>query len=208
MRLILVRHPETEWQNVKDPETMKAGHRLLGQTDVNLSSKGLERVARLAQLLKSEGINEIYTSSLNRAVTTAKIISKEVCVPVNVVSDIREIDFGDCEGLTFEALEITFPQTHAEYLAQGDNVVFPGGESFAGFRFRILNWLNKLIESRNDETILIVTHGGGVRVILCELLGWPVDTFWKIRQDYCGTSVIGIYGDLRIIERINNKTEL
>jgi broad specificity phosphatase PhoE len=209
LRIILARHPETEWQNVKDPESQRVGQRLLGSTDVSLSSIGHKRANCMGVMLKLEGITKVEASPLKRATTTAHIISSSISsIPVRTHEALREINFGLCEGLTFEELGEKFPETHRMYLAQGKDVSFPGGESFGSFQIRVETWLRNLLETNDNETILVVTHGGPTRVMICSLLGWPIETFWRIRQDYGGITVIGIYGERRIIERINNKVEL
>ena len=208
LRLIFVRHPETEWEDVKDPESNKAGQRLLGSTDVSLSAKGRMHAEHLSQLLQGEGISYIESSPLERARVTAQAISSKINILPVFREELREINFGDCEGLTFEEVRVKFPNVHRDYLMQGSEVSFPGGESFSGFRTRVHAWLGKLCTSHDDQTVLVVTHGGVIRVALCALLGWPPETFWNLRQDYGSINVIGLYGDRRVIERINSRTDM
>ena len=205
LRIVFVRHPETEWGNVKDPESSTKGQRLLGWTDVALSSIGVERASNLSLRFREEGITRIETSPLKRAVLTAQMIAADISVPLVFQEDLREINFGSCEGLTFEELESKFPAVHKAYLAQGSDVVFPEGESFEGFRSRVKRWLNSLLASHDGETVLVISHGGVIRVALCLLLDWSPETFWSLRQDYGGITSIGVYGDRRIIERINGR---
>ena len=194
---------ETEWQNVKDPDSRAAGQRLLGRTDVPLSKEGMVRSEKLAAALQKEPLVAIHSSPLQRARVLADMVSGASGVPVVYTDALREIDFGDCEGLVFEDVEKQFPNTHHAYLSGALDIAFPNGESFPAFRARVGRWLEELVATGQDGTHLVVTHGGVTRAALCYLLGWPPETFWHIKQDYGCMNVVGVYGSVRVIERIN-----
>jgi len=206
-RLILVRHGETDWEQVKNPESQSSG-RLLGSTDVGLSTRGELRARAVGTALKRENITRIVASPLKRAITTAQVIASELNLSVTTHEALREIDFGACEGLVFEELATAFPETHREYLAQGSEISFPSGESFSAFRSRVEAGLKSLLAVHDGHTILVVTHGGVIRVALCALFKWSPEMFWNIKVDYGSLTSVGVYGKKVLMERINYTVEV
>src|SRR6185437_6606991 len=91
--LLLVRHGETDWN---------AERRYQGHADVPLNDRGVEQARELAEQLAGERIDAIYSSDLSRAHATAEIVGERLGVPVVTDPDLREIDVGAVEGLTFE----------------------------------------------------------------------------------------------------------
>lgn len=206
LKLILIRHPKTIWQNVKNPEKNNPMHRLLGQTDIELSRGGVAVARKLGRHFSKQKIDGIITSPLKRAFTTAEIIvSANGKVPVSTENNLMEINFGLCEGLTFGEVARKFPKVYKPYLTQSNNVSFPKGESFKSFRSRIKIWLKRFINSHTGKTILVVTHGGVIRVILCSLLHWSSKSFWQVKLDYGSVSIIEVYEKNCAIECLNYK---
>lgn len=208
MRLILVRHAATVWTDTSHPlqRTVHPHNRLLGSSDVPLSTQGIQQATQLGARLAQEGITHLITSPLQRAYTTAKRIAPHIGpVPMTIEPRLQEIDFGAAEGLTLPEVARRYPDVYHAYCAQGNEVEFPRGEAFSAFQERVHHWLEEFLATYQDtdETVLIVTHGGVTRVALCILLAWPIETFWRIRQDYACINSIGVYGTQRIIEQIN-----
>jgi broad specificity phosphatase PhoE len=91
-RVYLVRHGETEWN---------ATRKVQGHSDVSLSEKGREQARLLSKRLASEKFDCFYSSDLDRAVETARILAAPHNLDVNVTSDLRELNFGTWEGMHF-----------------------------------------------------------------------------------------------------------
>ncbi|MFA6535867.1 MAG: histidine phosphatase family protein [Candidatus Paceibacterota bacterium] len=206
LRLILVRHPETIWQDIKNPENNSHDHRLLGQTDIDLSKEGLTLAQKLAKHFSKQKIDQIITSPLKRAYATAEIIaSANGESSAQFENGLKEISFGLCEGLTFGEVADKFPEVYKAYLSQSASITFPEGESFGSFQIRVRKWLNKFIAKNKNQTVLTVAHGGTIRIILCALLGWPTKSFWQIGLHYGSISIVEVYKKSRVIECLNCK---
>lgn len=139
--LLLVRHGETDWN---------AEHRYQGHADVPLNERGRVQARALAEDLASGRIGTIYTSDLARARETAEIVGARLRIPVAADRDLREIDVGAVEGLTF---------------AEAQTLGGWRGETKEQHSRRILGAVRRIGERHPDGRVLVVTHGGSVRRI-------------------------------------------
>jgi broad specificity phosphatase PhoE len=145
--LLLVRHGETDWN---------ADGRLQGHTDRLLSDFGRLQAQRLAQELKGEQLEAIYSSDLSRARETAEIVGDGLGLPIELDPDLREKDWGNWEGLT---------------AVERDRVAFVG-ESTEAHQERMLGALRRISERHpGDGRVLVVTHGGSMRRVQTAAMG-------------------------------------
>jgi alpha-ribazole phosphatase len=195
-RLLLVRHGETEWNRQK---------RHQGQRDIPLNENGRKQVSALARRLKNVPINALYSSDLCRAWETAKTIATYYDELVVVKDErLREMNFGEWEGLTWPEIRDKDPsgvENWPNYLVEKGP---PGGETLFRFSERILKFSEEIIKSHMDETVLLVAHGGTVMVLICLLLGHPIEQYWQFRIDKASISDINIYPEGAIINRLND----
>lgn len=147
MNLYVVRHGQTDW-NVK-------GH-IQGLTDIKLNSKGIEQAKQTAEILKNINFSAIYSSPLERAVDTAKIINKYHNANIIIDNRIIERCFGDFEGTKNVIKDIS------EYLDLDLNLDTKNVESIRDLFKRIQDFLSDLYNTYKDtdKNILLVTHGG------------------------------------------------
>lgn len=162
--ITLVRHVATAW----------SGIRYCGRTDPPLSPAGREQLANLVVYLRSVIAEPpaVMSSPASRCRETATAIASALGGEVRLDDRLREIDFGDAEGLTFAELERRW-EPLAGRLAAGDTRVdWPHGESWRAFAQRVRAAWAELAE-RSSETI-VVTHGGPLRSLLeLALPTWP-----------------------------------
>ena len=177
----LVRHAEADVPG--------GARRFVGQLDVPLSVAGREQARRLADRLRSVGFDAIHSSDLRRCLLTAQIVAEASGLPVQEESRLREIDTGLWTGLTFEEAKELYPKEHRE--REGDLVGrrFPGGESFVDLQERVVPALLD-ISKAGGRTILVVSHKGVNRVLLCHFRGLPLEQAFSIPQDYCSVETI------------------
>jgi len=155
--LLLVRHGETDWN---------AAGRLQGHTDRPLSDSGREQARRLADELAEEQLDGIYSSDLARARETAEIVGERLRLPVALDPDLREKDWGTWEGLTpAERLEVELV-----------------GESTEQHEKRMLAALGRIAAKHPGGRVLVVTHGGSMRRVQTEALGFAMPVV-----DNCGS---------------------
>lgn len=150
--LLLVRHGETDWNR---------DGRWQGHSDTHLNDVGREQAAALAAEL--DGVDVIYSSDLARARETAEIVAERVDLQVHVDERLRERSFGAWEGKTGPEIESEFAAAHAEWRAGGPGA--DDAEPFAAFAERVESFLADVLERHPDETVLVVAHGGTIRVM-------------------------------------------
>ncbi len=162
-RLLLVRHGETDWN---------AEGRLQGHTDRPLSDHGRRQARRLADELATEALDAIYASDLARARETAEIVAARLALPVELDPDLREKNWGTWEGLTStERLDVEL-----------------AGESTEEHRARMFAALGRIASAHPGGRVLVVTHGGSIRRVQAEALGFALPVvencgLWSCRWD-------------------------
>ncbi|MFH0941681.1 MAG: alpha-ribazole phosphatase [Chloroflexota bacterium] len=198
-RLLLVRHGETE---------LKSSERYWGATDVPLSALGLEQAERLRDRLAGEKIGAIYASDLARARVTAETIASKHRLTVTGCPELREINFGRLEGLTFSEIEQRFPEIAGLWKKRTLNLVFPGGETVARFNRRVSRFAGRLAGHTPDETVLVVAHNGTLRTLICRLLGLGLEHRWQFRLDLASLSIVETYSPGGILRLLNDVSHL
>jgi alpha-ribazole phosphatase len=168
---------------IRHAETGMAG-RFCGHSDPELNAQGQLQLAKLAQALSTEKIREVYSSDLRRAQSTAQAIAASRNVPVTLSPALREIHFGNWEGLTWAEIE-HLDAAYARRWADGyPHVTAPEGESFLNFEARVLEEVNDLIQ-RAGGSIAVVTHAGVLRMVLRYLHGCSEQEAWQQTKSYC-----------------------
>jgi alpha-ribazole phosphatase len=172
-RVLFIRHAETEM----------AG-RFCGHSDPDLNAQGQAQLAGLAQVLSAEPIGGVFSSDLRRAQSTAKAIAAGRNVPLTLRPALREIHFGEWEGLTWGQIEQVDPEYARRWVDGYPYVTAPAGETFQEFEARVLEEVSDLID-RDGESIAVVTHAGVLRVVLRHLHGCSEQEAWQQTQPYC-----------------------
>jgi alpha-ribazole phosphatase/probable phosphoglycerate mutase len=198
-RLILARHGETAWN---------AQHRYQGQTDVPLNDVGRQQAAALASRLAHEEIHTIYASDLQRAHETARIIAEPQKLPVHADDRLREIHFGNWEGLTHAEIQERDAQTLETWRADPLNVPIPGGEPFDHVIARVQAFLDDVARDHQDQTVLLVAHGGSLRLLICLALGLDFSHFWQLRLSQASLSEVGIYESAAVLNSMNDTSHV
>lgn len=136
-----------------------------------------------------------YSSDLRRCLQTAEILVGSTGTPLIPLPRLREIDTGLWQNLTFAEAARLHP---AEYAARERDVIgyrFPGGESFRDLQARVVPVFLELVNesfAAGRENLLVVGHKGPNRVLLCHLLGLPLEVLFSIEQDYCALTILEI----------------
>jgi len=162
-RLILLRHGRTGLSG-----------RYVGATDVPLSDEGRNQILGLRSGFGAMGINTLLASPMLRCTQSADLLG--LGLPVQLDPDLREIDFGRWEGKTFAEIEAQDPELVRVWARGADDFCFPGGEATAEFVRRVDVVKNRLL-ALEAETVLLVTHGGVIRSLICSLLGLSPDKY-------------------------------
>ena len=161
------------------------GHekRYISGSDLPLSDLGKRQASLLKDLFSRVPLEGIYCSDLWRARQTAEIIGTAHQIQPIAVNALREINMGDWEGKAFSEIKANYPK---EFQKRGENIAAyspPGGESFSDCCRRVIPAFESL-PMRDEPVILIVGHAGVNRVILCHVLGIPLENLFRLEQSY------------------------
>lgn len=153
----------------------------IGQTDLPLNEVGLQQAHHWRQWLSDVPLARIITSDLQRCTTTAEIIATEHSADILQLSELREIDLGTWDGMSFQQIKQRWPDSFRERGLAIDRFRPPAGESFFDLRQRVVPVFENALDSSIGNT-LIVAHAGVNRIILCHILGMPVENLLRIAQ--------------------------
>jgi alpha-ribazole phosphatase len=198
LKILLVRHGITK---------LHESNRFLGKTDIPLSKTGFKQAEKLRDRLASEKIDAIYTSTLRRARATAEIIASAHNMAATPCEELCECGFGYVEGLTFEEIKRLHP-TLAQQLTDRRAVDFPGGESIEQLSKRVQTFIKQLDKHQPEETVLVVSHGGPIRVMICILLGLELEHWMQISIAIASLSIVETYPDTAILSLLNDVSHL
>lgn len=158
----------------------------------------------LADRLQLTDIKAIYCSDLKRSLLGAQIISRNHDVPLIALSTLREMSFGDWEGLTLEEVCRMYP---VEIEKRRENLLHfrPSGdsESLATFSKRILSCYKQILAEQKGHDVLIVAHGVVNRIILCEALQLDFAHMFRLQQDYGCLNILDVYADSVLVRLVN-----
>jgi alpha-ribazole phosphatase len=174
--LLFIRHAATDMAGT-----------FCGHSDPELNARGRVQLAELIDRLRVEEIGAVYTSDLRRARTTGTAIAKAFGVGCHVRSALREVDFGQWEGITWEEIERRDEAYARRWIAEYPRLSTPEGESFCNFERRVLDevaFLSRKTEA-TSRTIAVVTHAGVLRIVLCALYGCSEEAAWEQTKAYC-----------------------
>jgi len=198
-RLLLVRHGDTE---------LNSRERYWGQTDIELSEAGLRQAEKLRDRLAAEKIDVVYSSGLQRASLTAKIIASRHQLDVITCAELRETNFGKIEGLTFDEVSRLYPELTELWVNWSLQLKFPDGESVDELNSRVSKFLDRLKKHAPDETILIVAHAGPLRLLVCRLLGIELQHWRQIRINLASLSIVETYPRGAVLSLLNDVSHL
>jgi broad specificity phosphatase PhoE len=172
VKIILVRHGETDWNKV---------HRIQGgASDVPLNEVGLHQAWQVAERLKNEKIEAVYSSPLQRALYTAREIAHHHHLDVSPLAAFREIDAGSLEGFPSTELKLRFD----EYICRDNHVQtsgkYPLGEYICDVQKRSWDAVKDIL-THNQGTVVIVTHYFVIMTLVCQILGLPLIQIGRFR---------------------------
>ncbi len=172
MNLILVRHGQTEWNEQRRTQ----GHR-----DSPLTSRGLRQADLLGQRLSTCSPRAFYCSDSGRAIRTAERISlaNPGFPPARPDPRLRELNYGQWEGLTHDEIRARYPQLYQTYRGAPASFHPPGGETFLDLQRRFLSFAAEL-SPNTGGTVLVVTHSGVIRIALLSLTARAISDLWTL----------------------------
>lgn len=198
-KLILVRHATTEDNKSK---------RLSGYTDSVLSEEGKNQIIELTNFLQSQSIDKIYTTTLSRTKHTVEHIAKQRNLEIIEKDCLKEISFGDFEGLDFNEIKVKYPDEFQKMIDEGYEYRYPNGESLIDSYNRVSNGIKEIIDDNDKKTILICSHGGTIRNIITYLISNSYKYHWNFKIDNCSVTILEIDNGFTVLSSINNTSFL
>jgi len=198
MQIVLLRHGATDW-NLQG--------RCQGATDLELNEVGIRQARSIAARLSAEPITAVYSSHLKRAQQTAEFVSRPHRLPIYIEEDVRELDHGALEGLTFKDIKENFPEFIQKWRSEPAEIRVPGGERLIDVAHRTWNGLTRIARQHNsNDTVVIVSHNFPILSILCRVAGIHLNHYRTFHLDPCGTTRLNHGGDGQwAITQINDK---
>ena len=186
MQVLLVRHGATDW-NLQG--------RCQGATDLDLNEVGVRQAEQIAASLTNETIHGIYSSNLKRAQQTAQFISLHRQLPVLIETDVRELDHGELEGLTFAEIKENYSQFIQKWRTEPAEIQVPGGERLVDVARRAWNGLNRIVQLHTaQETLVVVSHNFPILGIICRITGTHLNNYRTYHLDPCGVTRLNHHG--------------
>jgi broad specificity phosphatase PhoE len=199
-RLILVRHGEVD---------ANRSYAYLGRRDDPLNANGLAQARALADAFAGIRVDRVVSSPLKRALETAVAIAESAGAPLDTDRRLIELDFGTWEG-----------RSRAEVVGSGErerraverweedpSLPTPGGESLLELQERVVGWANDAAGSGLGHTVLMVSHMGPVKTLLCAALGLPLTSARRIFLDPATVSVID-WAETPVVRLVNGHAHL
>ena len=194
-RIHLLRHGEVQGAGVR---------RYNGHADVPLSERGITQYHGLKERFSGAKITACYTSDLCRCVVGAQILAPGLGVTPVLERDLRELNIGVWEGMTWEAIKERYPDEWQARLADIVNYRVPEGENLVDLQARLMPVINRIVARHQGEEVLVVAHGGANRVILLNAIGAPLSALFNIEQNYACMNIIDYYADGQAVVKLMN----
>ncbi|MDI6744018.1 MAG: histidine phosphatase family protein [Thermodesulfovibrionales bacterium] len=169
----------------------------------------------------------VYCSDLSRALKSAEIIAVPSGLKPVVIEDLRERSFGIWEGMSFTEIKERYPEEFEAWAGNPLRYSPIGGESTIEVKARVIKALDEILngaveqqsnrtENDNNTTVLlrycatapnpniaIVAHGGVNRIILCHVMGIPLENIFRIEQDFGAVNIIEFHDKYPVVKLIN-----
>ena len=179
--LWLVRHGQTDWNAVL---------RYQGQTDIPLNATGLAQARALADRLRGQRFSALYTSDLQRAAQTARILGEALGLDARPHRGLREICFGEWEGFTRDEVHARYADLVAERRSHPLDSRPPGGETNRELAQRIAATADEIARAYPECRVLVVSHGLALAMLTCLACGYPLEDVYAHGLDNAEPRVV------------------
>ena len=174
--ILFIRHAETDMAGT-----------FCGHSDPELNAQGWAQVSELIHRLRSENLGAVYSSDLRRAHSTGNAIAEAFNIDCHVHPELREIGFGQWEGLTWKEIENRDGSYALRWSSEYPTLPAPDGEYFNDFEHRVMREIEFLSvkAAAAVRSIAVITHAGVLRIVLRMLHGCPEEETWERTKSYC-----------------------
>ncbi|QXB46784.1 histidine phosphatase family protein [Acinetobacter seifertii] len=174
-RIDLLRHGESQYS-----------HTLRGHLDDELTAKAWHQMQSTIEQVSNQTWDVIVSSSLKRCAYFAEQLSKTTQLPLLVNHDLKEMYFGEWEGVSTQQIYETSPELLANFWQKPSQYYPPRAETLMQFQERVLNGFQDLLldmQNQNWQRALVVTHGGVIKLLSCLAQQQPLDDLLKMQAE-------------------------
>ncbi|MFV5360245.1 histidine phosphatase family protein [Acinetobacter oleivorans] len=171
-RIDLLRHGESQYS-----------HTLRGHLDDELTAKGWQQMQSTIEQVANQSWDVIISSSLKRCAYFAEQLAKTTQLPLLLNNDLKEMYFGDWEGVSTQQIYETSPELLANFWQKPSQYCPPRAETLMQFQTRVLKGFQELLvemQNQNWQHGLVVTHGGVIKLLACLATQQPLDDLLKM----------------------------
>jgi broad specificity phosphatase PhoE len=193
--LFLLRHAEVEakYQRVFG-----------GRIDMDLSPRGHEQAAALARYVRRHQLHAVYASPMKRVQQTLAPIAGSLAAPPVICPELREVDFGDWTGLSWDEVFEKYRVSAFQWLAQLESAGIPNAECRSTFAARVEPCVRRILAAHHGQEVAIVCHGGVIRMILSLLLDLPLSKMAHFDIDYASITRVDIHAHKTEVQFLNH----
>jgi alpha-ribazole phosphatase len=189
LHLDLLRHGETE-----------LGGGLRGSLDDALTAKGWEQMR--AAVVAQGPWDRLVSSPLQRCARFAEALGARLNVPVSLEMDLQELHFGAWEGQSAAALMDTDAEGLGLFWADPYRFTPPEGEPVDDFSQRVLGAVSRLHQAYAGERVLLISHGGVMRLLLARARGLPREQLLSVEVGHGGLFRLRVAADGSVKEEL------
>ncbi len=189
MTFYIIRHAHKEQGDYYNPR--------LRHQDEPISQAGRADSLKLWPYLCDKQLSAIYMSSYQRTRQTIEFVAEQSGLTPIVDERLNEIDNGLIEGMTDTAIQERYPEVWRGFRERSADFLFPGGETGEEACRRIAGFLEEKRKIHASENIVVVSHEGLIRLLVCHILDLPVYARWNFQVDFCGIMEINDQPDFR-----------
>jgi probable phosphoglycerate mutase len=186
----IIRHADKESGDFYNPQ--------LRHQDQPISRKGREEAQRLAPFFSDKPISAIYVSEYRRTGQTIEYLARAHQLTPIVDERLNEIDNGCIDGLTDEEIQQKYPEVWNCFIKRTADFRFPEGETGAEAQKRMVNFLEEKRQQYCSGNLILVSHDGLIRLLMCHLVNIPVYKRWNFQVDTCGIMEISYQPDFEV----------
>lgn len=190
-QLYLVRHGDVGCQG-----------RYIGSSDPSLTTLGRRQVMGLAAALHATPFDAIFSSPLRRCRQSLELLGKTDSAVLR--EELREVDFGAWEGKSYAEIVAADPGAMSAWASGAADFGFPGGERLAAFHQRVTRFWGMLAEQQG-QALLVVTHGGVIRHLLCLALALPWERYLSFDIQLASCTTLSLYSGGAVLTGLNLK---
>ncbi|NJN68050.1 MAG: histidine phosphatase family protein [Chloroflexaceae bacterium] len=197
MRMIIVRHGESEWNRI---------HRYQGQLDAPLSALGVRQAHALAERLRHEQVAAFYTSPLQRCAHTLEIIAAfHEGVPIHRDEALMEIHHGDWQGKFADEVVAQYGEGLEEWRQHPMRSQMPNGESFSNVLRRTMAFKEQVLATHQHETkaVVVSTHDVVIKMLIADVLEMNMDCINRIWLTNGSVSMIDYREDMSYLATLS-----